>query len=476
MSLASRILVADDDQALTRTLAWILKQNGYECISHHSGDGLLERLRADPYDLLLLDIMLPGADGLQILAQLNDDPRLRDLPVLVISSMPPEEAAVSALGLGAVDFVSKPFRVRELLARMKAHLRAGRELNQAKAEARSRSEMVEILQEITASLKAEEICHILVRRIARGLKISRCSLLFVSPGEDQAVVVAAYENPVLRNLRVSLARYPEVRRAVDLRQTVLVTDVATDPLFSTTRTEWEREGRVVPTRSAIAIPFSLKDQRTGVFFLRTTAEDPPLNATDVAFAEQVSRAASQALEKAYDLENAVLGREEMKALAETDPLTGTFNRRALGDKLVQEVERSTRYQTTLACLMIDVDGFKQINDAHGHLTGDVVLRELGALIRGAARSVDVVARYGGEEFVVLLPETDRAGARVFAERLRQKVAAAAFGGSERPVHATVSIGISCYPDERVGDSDSLLHVADQNLYKAKLDGRNRYCD
>jgi len=476
MSLASRILVADDDQALTRTLAWILKQNGYECISHHTGDGLIERLRADPYDLLLLDIMLPGADGLQILAQLNDDPRLRDLPVLVISSMPPEEAAVSALGLGAVDFVSKPFRVRELLARMKAHLRAGRELNQAKAEARSRLEMVEILQEITASLKPEEICHILVRRIAQGLKISRCSLIFVSPGEDVAVVVAAYENPVLRNLRVSLARYPEVRRAVDLRQTVLVTDVATDPLYSTARTEWEREGREVPTRSAIAIPFSLKDQRTGVFFLRTTAEDTPLNATDVAFAEQVSRAASQALEKAFDLEDAVLGREEMKALAETDPLTGTFNRRALGDKLVQEVERSTRYQTTLACLMMDVDGFKQINDAHGHLTGDLVLRELGALIRGAARSVDVVARYGGEEFVVLLPETDRAGARVFAERLRQEVAATTFGGPEHPVHATVSIGIACYPDERVGDSDGLLHVADQNLYKAKLDGRNRYRD
>jgi diguanylate cyclase (GGDEF)-like protein len=144
--------------------------------------------------------------------------------------------------------------------------------------------------------------------------------------------------------------------------------------------------------------------------------------------------------------------------------------------MVQEVERSSRYQTTLACLMIDIDGFKQINDAHGHLSGDAVLRDVGALLRSAARSVDVVARYGGEEFVVLLPETDRAGARVFAERVRQKVAATAFGPPERPVHATVSIGISCYPDERIGDSEGLLQVADQNLYKAKLDGRNRYRD
>ncbi|MDH4348019.1 MAG: diguanylate cyclase [Gemmatimonadota bacterium] len=476
MSLAPRILVADDDQALTRTLSWILKTNGYECIPHHTGDGLVERLRADPYDLLLLDIMLPGADGLQILAQLKQDPRLRDLPVLVISSVPPEEATVRALGLGAVDFVSKPFRVRELLARLKTHLRAGRELNQARAEARSRSEMVEILQEITATLKPEEIYDILTRRIARALKISRCSLIFAAPGDDQAVVVAAYENPVLRNLPVSLSRYPEVRRAVESGGTVLVTDVATDPLYSTTRAEWEREGRAVPTRSAIAIPFALRDRRTGIFFLRTTAEDTPLNATDMAFAEQVSRAASQALEKAFDLEDAVLGREEMKALAETDPLTGAFNRRALTDRLVQEVERSSRYQTALSCLMIDVDGFKQINDAHGHLAGDAVLRDLGALLRAAIRSVDVVARYGGEEFMVLLPETDRAGARVFAERLRQKVAGTAFGTPERPVHATVSIGISTYPDERVGDGEGLIQVADQNLYKAKLDGRNRYRD
>ena len=104
----------------------------------------------------------------------------------MISSMPPEEATVRALGLGAADFISKPFRVRELLARVKAHLRVGRELNQARAEARTRSEMVDILQEVTASLKPEEIYHILVRRVARGLKISKCSLVFATPGEEEA--------------------------------------------------------------------------------------------------------------------------------------------------------------------------------------------------------------------------------------------------------------------------------------------------
>ena len=92
MSLAPKILVADDDQALTRTLSWILKENGYEVATTNNGDQLLERLADDPVDLLLLDIMMPGADGLQLLERVKGDPQLRHLPVLMISSMPPEEA------------------------------------------------------------------------------------------------------------------------------------------------------------------------------------------------------------------------------------------------------------------------------------------------------------------------------------------------------------------------------------------------
>ena len=476
MTHQPRILVADDDQALTRTLSWILKEHEYEVVVVNSGESLLDRLAAEPYDLLMLDIMMPGSDGLVLLERVKADPRVRDVPVLMISSMPPEEATVRALGLGAADFISKPFRVRELLARVKAHLRVGRELNQARAEARSRSEMVDILQEVTASLKPEEIYHILVRRVARGLKISKCSLVFANPGEETAVVVASYENPMLRDLPIELRRYPEIRRALDARQTVLVTDVATDPLYAEARESWETGGVAVPTRSAIAIPFVMRDQRAGVFFLRTTAEDTPLNQSDLTFAEQVIRAAVQALEKAYDLESAVLGREHMKTLAETDPLTETFNRRALADKLVQEIERANRYGTQLACLMIDVDNFKQINDAHGHLAGDVVLRQLGGILRREQRAVDIVARFGGEEFVVILPETVSGGARIFAERIIRKVASHPFGEGGQPIHVTVSVGIACYPDDRVQDSESLLKLADQNLYKAKQEGRNRYRD
>ncbi|MGE3525467.1 MAG: diguanylate cyclase [Gemmatimonadales bacterium] len=476
MSVAPKVLVADDDQALSRTLSWILKENGYDVTTVPGGEHLMERLETDQYDLLLLDIMMPKVDGLQILQQLKTMPKFKDLPVLMISSMPPEEATVRSMGLGAADFISKPFRVRELLARVKAHLRVGRELNQARAEARSRNEMMEILQEVTASLKADEIYQILVRRVARGLRISKCSIILGRPDDDFGTVVAAFENPMLRNLRIELRKYPEIKEALATGKLVLVQDVLTDPLYQDARIEWGEEGTDVPTRSAIALPFTMRDQPTGVFFLRTTADDPPLNNQDVQFADQVTRAAVAALEKAYDLESAVEGQREFKHLAETDPLTDTFNRRALVEKLVQEIDRTARYGTVLTCLMLDIDNFKQINDTYGHLMGDKVLRQLAGILRREQRSVDIVARYGGEEFVVLLPETGLSGARIFAERILRRVANYDFGEGAQEVRITVSIGISTYPDEQSTDAESLLRTADTNLYKAKADGRNRYRD
>ena len=476
MPLAPKILVADDDQALSRTLSWILKENGYEVLTIPGGERLFEHLQAESFDLLLLDIMMPRVDGLQLLQKVKADPRFKDLPVLMISSMPPEEATVRSLGLGAADFIPKPFRVRELLARVKAHLRVGRELNQARAEARSRSEMMDIMQEVTASLKPEEIFQILVRRVAQGLNISRCSIVIAGPEEHTGRVVAAFENPMLHNLPVDLRRYPEIQRALTTGEVVLVRDTSTDPLYTGIRQEWVVEGKPIQTRSAIALRFTLKQEPAGVFFLRTTTEDAPLNEQDVIFAEQVISAAVAALERAYDLESAVMGQEQMRHLAETDPLTNCFNRRALMEKLEQEMDRAARYATMLTGMMIDIDTFKQINDTQGHLVGDRVLKQLANLLKREQRSVDIVARYGGEEFVVLLPETTNAESRNFAERVLRRVATHDFGEAGHPVRVTISIGIASYPDERVTDGESLLRLADRHLYRAKSDGRNRIRD
>jgi two-component system cell cycle response regulator len=477
---AGKIVVADDDAALLQTLTWILKNKGYEVVPVPNGENLVMRLEEEDPDLLMLDIMMPKVDGLQLLDRIKHDARWVDLPVLMVSSMPPEEATVRSLGLGAADFISKPFRVGELVARVEARLQSSRDIRRMREEtrvrteeARSRSEMIDILREVTDSLKPEEIYHILARRVARALGISKCSVVIAQAGDEVGVVVAAYENPMLRNLQIQLRRYPEIRKALETNQVILVPDVNSDPLYADVRTEWGKEGIAVTTRSAIALPFSLQAQKSGVFFLRTTSDDPPLTEANAAFAATVIEAAVAAIEKAHDLETAVSDKQRYEWLASTDALTGCLNRRALHEKLERELDRARRYNLVLTILMIDLDRFKEINDSHGHLSGDAVLRQLGEILRHEARSVDIAARYGGEEFVIVLPDTAMEGGLIFADRVRARVAEQVFASAGGPLRVTVSVGVATFPADGLETADAVVSQADGALYRAKAAGRNR---
>jgi diguanylate cyclase (GGDEF)-like protein len=156
-----------------------------------------------------------------------------------------------------------------------------------------------------------------------------------------------------------------------------------------------------------------------------------------------------------------------------DPLTGVWNRRYLERAFREQVKRHTRFDSIFGVLVIDIDRFKRINDRHGHAIGDAVLTEVAHTIDGSVRGdIDVLARFGGEEFVVVLPETDRAGAVVAAEKIRTLIADSAFESDGSPVSVTVSIGVAACPEDGADESE-LLAAADAALYRAKASGRNR---
>jgi diguanylate cyclase (GGDEF)-like protein len=147
-------------------------------------------------------------------------------------------------------------------------------------------------------------------------------------------------------------------------------------------------------------------------------------------------------------------------------LTGVSNRRALDEALAQLFITLHRYGHTFSVTIYDIDHFKQLNDLHGHLYGDDVLRQVAKVIDDAARDTDVVARYGGEEFVVIMPNTNLLGASIFSERIRQQV--------ERSLPLTVSAGVAEAID--ADTPQEVLSRADAAMYAAKKDGRNRvYC-
>jgi diguanylate cyclase (GGDEF)-like protein len=172
------------------------------------------------------------------------------------------------------------------------------------------------------------------------------------------------------------------------------------------------------------------------------------------------------------LQNALL-HEELERLSVTDRLTDLYNHGYLLQRLDEEVGRAARFGHVLSLVMIDIDNFKDFNDTYGHPKGDVVLRAVSDTLRNNLREIDFAARYGGEEFVVVLPETDTAGAEAVAERIRADVAALSFAGSntDRDVHKTISLGVATYPTHALTGA-ALIVAADQAMYQVKRGGKN----
>ena len=164
-------------------------------------------------------------------------------------------------------------------------------------------------------------------------------------------------------------------------------------------------------------------------------------------------------------------RKQLAELVIRDELTGISNRRHFMATLQREWDLARRHSSIGTLLLIDADGFKRLNDTHGHLCGDAVLREIAKVIGGSLRQVDLLARFGGEEFIVFLPHTDSFGALDVAERIRSRVQAAQVDWHGSPISVTISVGVAPIRRE-LPTLDWMIHEADTALYAAKAAGRN----
>jgi diguanylate cyclase (GGDEF)-like protein len=203
-----------------------------------------------------------------------------------------------------------------------------------------------------------------------------------------------------------------------------------------------------------------------ILVLRTVPNGKGITRESVMPVSSIASEATLALEVVSLYDN-------MKLMAITDGLTGLFNHREFYNALRRELERGRRYRHNLSLLMIDVDDFKQFNDRFGHPAGDFALRKIADLLRGCARTTDIIARYGGEEFALILPESQPVGALMVAERIKTEIAAHNFiPNANISVHLTVSIGVySC--NDGSSSEDQMVSLADEAAYTAKQQGKNR---
>ncbi|HMH52536.1 MAG TPA: GGDEF domain-containing protein [Candidatus Acidoferrum sp.] len=160
----------------------------------------------------------------------------------------------------------------------------------------------------------------------------------------------------------------------------------------------------------------------------------------------------------------------LKETSFKDDVTGLYNRRFFSVRLEEEMSRYRRFNHPVSLVLMDLDGFKAVNDEMGHMVGDETLRDIGQILMKHSRGINVVCRYGGDEFAVLLVETSKAGAQLYADRIRQIIESYPFS-HRRPI--TASFGIASLPDEEATTSEHLIRAADEALYAAKRAGKNQ---
>lgn len=329
--------------------------------------------------------------------------------------------------------------------------------------------VLEILKAISGKRSAHDILYVFVEQIARIVDTDRCSVVRISNSEHEGHVEASHEDASVSGRIIDLKKYPELLATIGSGEKVVIDDVTTHPLTM----EFAEAFRKTGLRSLVVIPVVINNDQVDTLLLRAVRRDVPFTLREISFLEIVAEAAANALERAQMFDTIQQANDRLEKLAVTDGLTGLYNCRYFHEQFKKEYDRTIRYKHPLSCIMADVDDFKRINDTYGHLVGDAVLQEIARRIVAATRSVDIAARYGGEEFAIILPSTDKSGARTEAERLRRVISEQPYKEVPEDTTITISLGVATFNARSMKSPKDLLRAADIALYEAKHTGKNR---
>ncbi|MDT8344235.1 MAG: PleD family two-component system response regulator [Thermohalobaculum sp.] len=447
--MPARVLVVDDVPTNRLLLRFKLTGRYFEVLEAPDGEAALDIARREDPDLILLDVMMPGLDGIETCRRLKSDPRTRHIPVMMLTALDKPQDRVLGLEAGADDFLSKPHDDDTLFARVNNLVRIKVTIDELRLRHASSPGADGAMQVGNAMLEG-------------------ASLLIVC--NDDAVLPARIR-AIRESLRCAVHIASGEREMRALIETTAFDCVIIGPHLSDgepMRLASFLRARPQTRRIPVLMVFRPDDAARAHLAMGMGVADCLFHPADPS--EFIARVRVQIRQKAYSdqLRDAV---SESIALATRDPLTGLANRRDAMARLSEMVARAAATCRPVAVMMLDLDGFKSVNDRHGHAAGDAVLRDIAHRLPVALRAGDLVARVGGEEFLVALPDTGPEQAAEIAERIRLAVERAPVrlaGG--KPVRVTVSIGLAVH--QPGGEAAALIDAADAALYASKRGGRN----
>lgn len=259
-----RILVVEDDPSSREVVVELLAQAGLPAVAVPDGDAAIAWLDGDLPTVVLLDLMMPGRDGYDVLRHIRATPRLAELPVVVMTAFDSDQEVHRAFASGADDYVHKPLRAAELIARVRGQIRIRDYVDRLSSREADLRTVVELIQTLASRLDIRDILFTLVSRIAAIAKVDRCSIVLIGDRSDVGYVVATSDDEHVRDLPIPLAKYPEIREALASGSTLVIRDAASHPILDAVR---QRDG-VVGFASLALLPIVHEHKAMGVIFLR----------------------------------------------------------------------------------------------------------------------------------------------------------------------------------------------------------------
>lgn len=449
--MSARVLIVDDFAPNLRLLEARLTAEYFDVLTASSGPDALAICARNDCDIVLLDVMMPGMDGFEVCHRLKRDPHTHHIPVVLLTALDQPADRVRGLEAGAEDFLTKPIDEIALIARVRSLTRLKVVLDELRIRAAT-----------SASLGMPDPA-LAMREDVRGARI-----LLV---EDRASAA--------RNIASTLQPVYGVDVEADCREALFKGVEGRYDLFIVSLGLEGHDGLRLCSQFR-----SLERTRHIPMLIVAEAEDRPrlLRGLDLGIndyvlrpidrSELMARVRTQLRGKRY----ADSLRDNLQAsieMAVVDTLTGLHNRRYFNTNFASLVEQAVRRGKPLSLMILDIDHFKQVNDAHGHDAGDQILKAFAARVRRVVRASDPICRLGGEEFAVLMPDTAIDIAARIAERVRRVVESDLFtlAPNTPPIPVTVSIGLAEGGSDT--DPDLLMRRADGALYRSKGAGRNR---